>query len=84
MHNRGCLLFGHLWSKHECLHMETVEEEFELVGLHNIIAVDHKLSLDQRELLENESHQELILIILAHDIVMVDLFEFGNHSLILI
>jgi hypothetical protein len=76
MHYRGGLLFGHFWSKHKCLHMETVKKEFELVGLHNIVAINDKFTLDQRKFLKDECHQELILIILAHDIIMIYLFKF--------
>ena len=41
MNNTCNLLLGHIWRQHECLHVETVEEELDSVCLYNVISIYH-------------------------------------------
>lgn len=64
--------------------MESIEEEFKLVCLHHIVAVNYEFALDQRKFFEDEYHQKLVLIVLAHYIVVVYFLKFGDNSLIFV
>ena len=84
MNDTCSLLHGKLWAQHEGFYVESVEEKFETVGLDQIICENQEFSVNHPQLFEHKSHNELVSIVLAHDIVLVDVLEGRGWSLLLV
>tara|TARA_B110001450_G_scaffold247015_1_gene261612 strand:- start:651 stop:1043 length:393 start_codon:yes stop_codon:yes gene_type:complete len=52
--------------------------------LHDIICVYRQLSLHKRKLFQREKHKEFIIVVFTNYEVVINLFEFGNLSLVFV
>ena len=64
--------------------MESIQEEFDPVSLHDRAGLHNQLALDDAQLLESKQQHIFVGVILAEGIVMIDQLKFAQLFLLLI
>ena len=75
MEDRAKLLLSHVWREHEGLHVKSVEEELDTVGLYYIVGIYNYLALDQTQLFERKEYHEFVNCVPANDVVVIYLLK---------
>jgi len=75
VNNTADLVLGHVWGQHETLQTESVQEKLNPVCLDDVVTQNHCLALHDCQLDEGEEQNELVQVLFAHYIQVVNAFE---------